>query len=260
MDQLKRSQHHDSFVTCIIKENPLFVAVLGTCPALAITQSLEAAIGMGVLFTFVLVCSNVLISALRKLIPEEVETPAYIVVVATFVTVVKMLCEAYVPALYTSLGVFLSLLVVNCIVLGRAEAFANKNGVLDSLLDGLGNGIGYTLALVIIALVREILGTGMLSFGNIFPFLQVNGQAFSLYILTGPLTDGKAAWDYSIPLLTQPAGGFIVFGVIMAILAAKRNAKKDKEAAAKRAAAFAAATKAQEAAAPAAPKAEGGNH
>ena len=123
----------------------------------------EMLVSMGILFTFVLVCSNVLISALRKLIPEEVETPAYIVVIATFVTVVKMFCEAYVPALYTSLGVFLSLLVVNCIVLGRAEAFANKNGVLDSLLDGLGNGIGYTLALVVISLVREILGTGMMA-------------------------------------------------------------------------------------------------
>jgi RnfABCDGE-type electron transport complex E subunit len=156
---------------------------LGTCPALAITKSFEAAIGMGILFTFVLVCSNVLISALRKLIPEEVETPAYIVIVATFVTVVKMLCEAFVPALYTSLGVFLSLLVVNCIVLGRAEAFANKNGVVDSFLDGFGNGIGYTLALVVISLVREILGTGMLTFGNIFPFLKINGEVVSLYIL-----------------------------------------------------------------------------
>jgi len=257
MDQIKRSQHHDSFVTCIIKENPLFVAVLGTCPALAITKSFEAAIGMGILFTFVLVCSNVLISALRKIIPEEVETPAYIVIVATFVTVVKMLCEAFVPALYTSLGVFLSLLVVNCIVLGRAEAFANKNGVVDSLLDGLGNGIGYTLALVVISLVREILGTGMLTFGNIFPFLKINGEVVSLYILKGP------SWDYSIPLFAKPAGGFIVFGVIMAILAAVRNSKKDKEAAAKRAAAFAAAQKAQEAAVPAAPaaaKTEGGAH
>jgi electron transport complex protein RnfE len=248
MDQLKRSQHHDSFVTGIIKENPLFVAVLGTCPALAITKSFEAAIGMGILFTFVLVCSNVLISALRKLIPEEVETPAYIVVVATFVTVVKMLTEAYVPALYTSLGVFLSLLVVNCIVLGRAEAFANKNGVVDSLLDGLGNGIGYTLALVVISLVREILGTGMLSFGNIFPFLKINGAVVHLPILKG---DG---WDYSISLFAQPAGGFIVFGIIMAILAAQANAKKDKAAQEKRAAAFAAAEKA--AAAKAAPAVE----
>jgi Na+-translocating ferredoxin:NAD+ oxidoreductase subunit E len=253
MEQIKRSQHHDSFVTGIIKENPLFVAVLGTCPALAITKSFEAAIGMGILFTFVLVCSNVLISALRKLIPEEVETPAYIVVVATFVTVVKMFCEAYVPALYTSLGVFLSLLVVNCIVLGRAEAFANKNGVLDSLLDGLGNGIGYTLALVVISLVREILGTGMLTFGNIFPFLKINGEVVSLTILKG------ATWDYSISLFAQPAGGFIVFGIIMAILAAKANAKKDKEAAAKRAAAFAAAQKAAEAkATPASAEVKGG--
>jgi len=256
MDQLKRSQHHESFVTGIIKENPLFVAVLGTCPALAITKSFEAAIGMGILFTFVLVCSNVLISALRKIIPEEVETPAYIVVVATFVTVVKMVCEAFVPALYTSLGVFLSLLVVNCIVLGRAEAFANKNGVVDSLLDGLGNGIGYTLALIVISLVREILGTGMLTFGNIFPFLKINGEVVALPILKG------AGWDFSISLFAKPAGGFIVFGVIMAILAAMKNSKKDKEAAAKRAAAYAAAQKAREAAlaAPIAAKTEGGVH
>jgi Na+-translocating ferredoxin:NAD+ oxidoreductase subunit E len=258
MEQLKRSQHHDAFVTGIIKENPLFVAVLGTCPALAITKSLEAALGMGILFTFVLICSNVLISALRKLIPEEVETPAYIVVVATFVTVVKMLCEAFVPALYTSLGVFLSLLVVNCIVLGRAEAFANKNGVLDSLLDGIGNGIGYTLALVVIALVREILGKGKLTFGTIFPFLKINGAVVVLPILSGN------GYDYSISLFKEPAGGFIVFGVIMAILAAVRNSKKDKEMAAKRAAAFAAAQKAAEpsapAAAPVAAKTEGGTH
>jgi len=254
MDQLKRSQHHDSFVTGIIKENPLFVAVLGTCPALAITTSFEAAFGMGLLFTFVLVCSNVLISALRKLIPEEVETPAYIVVIATFVTVVKMLCQAYIPNLYTSLGVFLSLLVVNCIVLGRAEAFASKNGVFDSFLDGLGNGIGYTLALVVISLFREIIGTGKLTFGNIFTFLQRDGRAVSLSVFKGE------GWDYSIPLFAQPAGGFIVFGLIMAVLAAIHNSKKDKEAAAKRAAAFAAAQKAAEekAAMPAASKTEGG--
>lgn len=235
MDKIARKRHHESFVSGIIRENPLFVALLGTCPALAVTTTLEAAIGMGLLFTFVLVCSNVLISALRKIIPEEVETPAYIVVVATFVTVVKMLCQAYIPNLYSTLGVFLALLVVNCIVLGRAEAFANKNTVYDSFLDGLGNGIGYTLAIMIIAIIREILGTGMITFGDIFTFLKVNGESVHLYILKG------ASYDYSLYLFSTPAGGFLVFGVIVAIMAYNKNRKKDKEAAARRKAAFAAA-------------------
>ena len=144
----------------IIKENPLFVLLLGTCPSLATTTSLEGAIGMGFLFTFVLIGSNVVISLLRKIIPSQIKIPCYIVIIATFVTIVKMLSEAFLPELYSTLGVFISLIVVNCIVLGRAEAFASKNGVGASLLDGIGMGIGYTLALVIMALVREILGTG----------------------------------------------------------------------------------------------------
>ena len=260
MDQIARNRHHESFVAGIIKENPLFVAILGTCPALAVTTNFEAALGMGVLFTFVLVGSNVLISALRKLIPEEVETPAYIVIVATFVTIVKMLCEAYLPNLYTSLGVFLALLVVNCIVLGRAEAFANKNTVYDSFLDGIGNGIGYTLALILIALIREVLGTGMITLGDIFTFLQVNGSSLHLFLLKGP------TWDYSIYLFSTPAGGFFVFGVIMAVLAYKANKKKDREAAERRAKTFAAAEAAKKAASssPATPVApltpKGGNN
>jgi Na+-translocating ferredoxin:NAD+ oxidoreductase subunit E len=233
MDNIKRSQHKESFVSGIIKENPLFVAVLGTCPALAITTTVEAAFGMGLLFTFVLVCSNVIISALRKLIPEEIETPAYIVVIAAFVTITKMLTQAYIPALYSTLGVFLSLLVVNCIVLGRAEAFANKNTVLDSLLDGLGNGIGYTLALVVIALVREVLGTGCLTIGAIFTFIPKS----TLYILK----DAAGTYDYSMSLLSNPAGGFIVFGLELAIIYAIRNHKETVKKANARAAAFAAA-------------------
>ena len=139
------------FLDPLLKANPLFVMVLGTCPALAVTTSFESAIGMGLLFTFVVFFSNLLISALRKVIPEEVETPAYIVIIATFVTIVKILTSTFLPELYNSLGVFVSLLVVNCIVLGRAEAFANKNGVVDSMLDGLGNGLGYTWAIAVIA-------------------------------------------------------------------------------------------------------------
>ncbi|MBQ2493630.1 MAG: electron transport complex subunit RsxE, partial [Bacilli bacterium] len=167
----QRSVHAESFLNGIWKENPLFVSLLGLCPALAVTKSLESAIGMGILFTIVLTCSNVLVSALRKLIPEEAKTPCYIVIIATFVTLVKMLTNAFLPELYNTLGVFLSLLVVNCIVLGRSESFASRNGVADSLLDGLGNGLGYTIAICLIALIREVLGSGMITFGRTFTFL-----------------------------------------------------------------------------------------
>lgn len=213
-------RHKAAFVTGIFKNNPLFIAVLGTCPALAVTTSFETALGMGILFTFVLVCSNVIISLLRKLIPEEIEIPAFIVIIAAFVTIVKRFTNAFIPNLYASLGVFLSLIVVNCVVLGRAEAFAKYNGPLDSLLDGLGNGIGYTLAIVIIALIREILGTGMLTFGKVFTFIPT----YSLPILKG------ASFDFSRSVFTNAAGGFIVFGVVLFVINAitlhKQNKKK----------------------------------
>ena len=213
-------RHKAAFVTGIFKNNPLFIAVLGTCPALAVTTSFETALGMGILFTFVLVCSNVIISLLRKLIPEEIEIPAFIVIIAAFVTIVKRFTNAFIPNLYASLGVFLSLIVVNCVVLGRAEAFAKYNGPLDSLLDGLGNGIGYTLAIVIIALIREILGTGRLTFGKVFTFIPT----YSLPILKG------ASFDFSRSVFTTAAGGFIVFGVVLFVINAitlhKQNKKK----------------------------------
>ncbi len=214
-------RHKAAFVTGIFKNNPLFIAVLGTCPALAVvTTSFEKALGMGILFTFVLVCSNVIISLLRKLIPEEIEIPAFIVIIAAFVTIVKRFTNAFIPNLYASLGVFLSLIVVNCVVLGRAEAFAKYNGPLDSLLDGLGNGIGYTLAIVIIALIREILGTGWLTFGKVFTFIPT----YSLPILK------VASFDFSRSVFTNAAGGFIVFGVVLFVINAitlhKQNKKK----------------------------------
>lgn len=232
MDNAKRTQHKESFVSGIFTNNPLFVAVLGTCPALAVTKSIEAAFGMGLLFTFVLTCSNVLISLLRKLIPEEIQTPAYIVIIAAFVTVTKMLTEAFIPALYSTLGVFLSLLVVNCIVLGRAEAFASKNTVYDSFLDGVGNGIGYTLAITAIALFREVLGTGMITVGKIFTFIPLA----KLPILKA--VDGS--YDFSISIFSNPTGAFVVFGLILAVIAAVNNHKNDVAKAKKRAAAFAA--------------------
>ena len=209
------------FLDPLLKANPLFVMVLGTCPALAVTTSFESAIGMGLLFTFVVFFSNLLISALRKVIPEAVETPAYIVIIATFVTIVKILTSTFLPELYNSLGVFVSLLVVNCIVLGRAEAFANKNGVVDSMLDGLGNGLGYTWAIAVIALFREVVGAGTLTFGKTFTFIPQ---------ITIPILGGFKGTNFSlaIPLFKSSAGGFLVLGFALAILAAVNNHKKHK--------------------------------
>ncbi len=156
-------------VNGIFKENPVLVLVLGCCSVLAISVTVKGSLGMGAALTFVLVGSNVVISALRKIIPDKIRIPCYIVVVATFVTLVEMVVHAYLIDLYNALGIFLPLIVVNCIVLGRAEMFANKNNVLDSLFDGLGMGIGYTLVLTAISVVRELLGSGSLLGYQIIP-------------------------------------------------------------------------------------------
>ncbi len=214
----RNSQHKESFINGIWKQNPLFVSILGTCPALAVTTSFESSFGMGILFTFVLTCSNIIISALRKIIPDEAKTPCYIVVIAAFVTLVKMFTEAFIPELYSSLGVFLSLLVVNCIVLGRAEAFANKNTVLDSTLDGLGNGIGYTIAISILGIIREILGTGMITIGKIFTFFpKVTRIPLLSYY---DATTKTYLYDYSMPFFSKPAGAFVVLGLVIAVITA----------------------------------------
>lgn len=144
----------------LVKENPSLRLVLGTCPTLAVTTVAMNGLGMGLAATFVLICSNIVISALRKVIPDKVRLPAFITVIATFVTVLQMLVKAYLPSLDTALGIYLPLIVVNCIILGRAEAFASKNSPLDSILDGVGIGLGFTLALTAVGAVREILGSG----------------------------------------------------------------------------------------------------
>ena len=180
----------------LIKENPVLVLVLGTCPTLAMSVSVINAIAMGLAATAVLICSNMVISLLRKVIPDMVRIPCYIVVIAGFVTLVQMLMEAYLPELYDMLGVYLALIVVNCIILGRAEMFANKNGVLDSALDGLGMGLGFLLALLCMATIREVFGNG--SFAGIeIPFLKT----------------------HNIGVLTAPPGGFLVFGCLIALVA-----------------------------------------
>ena len=204
----------NNFLKGIVVENPLFVSILGTCPALATTKTMEAALGMGLLFTIVLICSNVLVSLLRKLISEEIRTPAYIVIIATFVTIVKMMTNAFLPELYSTLGVFISLIVVNCIVLGRAEAYASKNSVFDSFIDALGMGVGYTLAILSMALFRELLGTGGFSIGKIFTIIP--------YAKLQIIPKG-----YEISLFQNPAGAFIVFGIILAVIAFINNRKAE---------------------------------
>ena len=144
----------------IIKENPLFIQVLGLCPALAVTTSAKNAVGMGIAFSLVLICSNFIISAIRKLVDDSIRIPAYIIVIASLVTIIEMLIHAYAPDIYVSLGIFIPLIVVNCIILGRAESFASKNGPFSSIMDALGMGLGYSFALVTVGAVREILGSG----------------------------------------------------------------------------------------------------
>ncbi|OGS33932.1 MAG: electron transport complex subunit RsxE, partial [Elusimicrobia bacterium RIFOXYB2_FULL_49_7] len=144
----------------VFRENPLFVLVLGTCPALAVTTSAENGMGMGLASTFVLVFSNLFISLLKRVIPPQIRIPCYIVIIASFVSIVDMVMKAYLPSLYKSLGIFIPLIVVNCIILGRAEAYASKNTVASSLIDGLGMGMGFTLALLLLGVSRELLGDG----------------------------------------------------------------------------------------------------
>ena len=183
------------FSNGLLKENPSLRLVLGTCPTLAVTTLAVNGLGMGLAATFVLVCSNIAISALRKIIPDKVRLPAYITVIATFVTVLQMLVKAFVPALDSALGIFLPLIVVNCIILGRAEMFASKNSIGLSALDGLGMGLGFTGTLVVMGSVREVLGAGTLFGMQVMP----------------------AAVDPMTVFITPP-GGFFVFGCLMALV------------------------------------------
>ena len=205
----------------LIQENPVFVLVLGTCPTLAISTSVTAAFGMGIAATAVLILSNMAISALRKVIPDRVRIPCYIVLIAGFVTVVELIMEAYAYSLYQSLGVYLSLIVVNCIILGRAEGFASKNGVGASAVDGICQGIGYTLVLVVMCVVREFLGSG--KFGGGLLGGGALGSAPGVTIIPE---------QFGIKVLTLPVGGFLTLGALIALMqwALAKSEKKKKEA------------------------------
>lgn len=182
------------FTNGLLKENPTFVLVLGTCPTLAVTTAAFNGIGMGAATTFVLVFSNLIIAALKNFIPDKVRIAAFIVVIATFVTIVDLVMKAFVPDIYKTLGIFIPLIVVNCIILGRAEAFAQKNEVKDSILDGLGMGLGFTLAITAMGSIRELLGNG--SIFNV-PVVAENAKTMLLFIL--------------------PPGAFITYGYLIAI-------------------------------------------
>lgn len=188
----------------IITSNPVFRLVLGTCPTLAVTTSAFNGLGMGLAATLVLVCSNALVSLLRKVIPDKVRIPCFVLIIATFVTLVEMLLKRFVPALYSALGIYLPLIVVNCIILARAEAFASTNRVGDSILDGLGMGLGFTLSLMTMGFIRELFGSGTIFVGSL-------GEAeFGLVLGSLP--------DYAMSVFVMPAGGFLVFGLLMALI------------------------------------------
>jgi len=197
MDKLK------IFKSGLLKENPIFVQLLGMCSALAITTSAINGIGMGLAVTVVLVGSNIVISLMRKVIPDEVRIPAFVIIIATFVTIIDMFMHAYTFELYQSLGVFIPLIVVNCIILGRAESFASKNSVTDSIIDGLGMGIGYTIAIVILGAIREFLGAGSI---------------FGLQLL-------PASYEPMLVIILPP-GGFIALGLLIGLVNYMSRKKK----------------------------------
>ena len=198
------------FLNGILGENPTFRLVLGTCPTLAVTTAAINGVGMGLAATFVLVMSNIVISLLRNFIPDNVRIPAFIVVICTFVTIVQMLLQAFLPALYDALGLFIPLIVVKCIILARAESFASKNPVLASAMDGLGMGLGFTLSITLIAIVREVIGAGSI-FG-----VQILPESYQPMLL-----------------MIMPAGGFITFGLLLGIIntiVLRHTARKERQA------------------------------
>ena len=213
---MEKQSVKQNFLKGIVQENPILVSMLGLCPTLAITTSLENAIGMGIAFIFVLLMSNIVISSIRKIVPNEIRIPVFIVIIAAFVTIVEMLMSAFLPALSESLGLFISLIVVNCVVLGRAEAYASKNGVFNSVIDALGMGVGYTLILALVATIREFLGTGCIT---VWGDLVINFNKIF----------GKEKLDIFSSFFTSPAGAYLVLGLLFGIVATIKFRKSNKK-------------------------------
>jgi Na+-translocating ferredoxin:NAD+ oxidoreductase subunit E len=206
------------FTKGILKENGIFVMVLGLCPALAVTSTFEGAFGMGILVMIVLTLTNTTVSSIRKLVPDTVRIPVYVIIIATEVTVLKMLVDAFAPALAQELGVFIALITVNCVVFGRAEAFASKNTVPKAALDGIGVALGFGLSLSIIGFFREFFGTGMIVLGKTLPL------GFETTLLENAGLD-----QYAFAILVQPPGAFLVIGLLLAGITAYRQSKGVKK-------------------------------
>ena len=212
----KKNNLLSTFINPLFRENPILVSLLGLCPVLVVTDTFDKSFGMGLAVTLVLFFTNLVISLIRKIVPNEVRIPVFIVIIATFVTVVEKLMEAFTPVLYGSLGVIISLITVNCIVLGRGEAFASKNKVVPSIIDALGQGLGFMIACVLIGIVREFLGKGGITVSN--PF---TGEAiFSAYPLA----------DYSISVFNSSVGAFVVLGIMIGVFAFISAKRAEKEA------------------------------
>ena len=206
------------FLSGIIKENPIFVLFLGMCPVLGTSGSFYQAFGMSVCVLLVLLMSNIVISLIRNIVPNEVRIPVYIIIIATIVTVVDMFVNAFLPDIYSVLGSFLQLIVVNCIILGRAESFASKNKVVDSIMDALGIGLGFLISICVLGIFREVLGTGSLKIANLF-----TGETITMINIFPS--------DYAISLFVQPAGAFLMLGLLVAVIGAIRNCSANKAAA-----------------------------
>ncbi|MBR2824808.1 MAG: electron transport complex subunit RsxE [Solobacterium sp.] len=205
-----------SFVSEMLYNNPVFGLYLGICSSLAITTTLNNAIGMGIAVIVVLVLSNIVVSLLAPITPDEIHIPVYIVIIASLVTIVGMLMQAFTPQLFSALGAFIDLIVVNCIILGRAEAYASKNNVLDSAKDGLMMGLSYTFSLIAMSFIRQLLGTGVLSMSN----PMTNAEIFSLRLIPE---------GYEIGIFTQQTGAFLTFAILAAAVTAYKNANDKKE-------------------------------
>lgn len=214
---MEKQNQLTNFLKGIIKENPTFVMMLGMCPTLAVTKTLESALGMGMCILFVLFFSNLIISCIKKIVPNEIRIPVYIVIIASLVTIVEMVLKAYLPSLYVQLGAFVSLIVVNCIILGRAEAFASKNSPLSSIVDALGMALGFTLSISLISVIRELLGNGTITvWGN----LQLDASFLFEVLHLQPLS-----------LLQTNAGAFLTLGILAGcIVGIGNNIRKNKEA------------------------------
>lgn len=220
MTEVRKESQWKNFVKGILSENPNLVAFLGMCPTLAVSRTVESALGMGIAVVFVLVMSNLIVSLIRKLVPNEIRIPVYIVIIATLVTIVEMVMAAYLGTLYETLGVFLPLVVVNCIILGRAEAYASKNTPLSSVVDALGMAVGFTMTLVILAVIREFLGTGTITIWTIPNDIVID--------LTGIYSALKLAPSQ---FFLSPVGAFLVLGLLVGSISAvslDRKAKREK--------------------------------